>query len=682
VKNLLDILERRAATQADRPAYVFLADGEREQGRLDYAELRRRAWALGTRLRAFGTGERALLLFPPGLDFMVAFLGCLHAGLVAVPAYPPRGTRPDPRIAAIARDADAALVLTTARFLDGCEELPGDSPLRRARWLAADLVAAETGSSDPRPADLAFLQYTSGSTAAPKGVMVTHANLDHNLKDLDLGWDHDEASAMVTWLPAFHDMGLIYGLLLPLYKGFPCYQMAPAAFLSRPARWLEALSRHRGTHTAAPNFAYELCVERTAPDARAGLDLRAWRVALNAAEPVRADTLARFEAAFAPAGFGARVFCPGYGLAEATLKVGALPADALYTVIEADSGALAHGRIVPAAPGAPAHRLVGCGRSETDTACLAVDPETRRPCPPGRVGELWVSGPSVAAGYWRQPEASRETFAARTEDGAGPYLRTGDLGFVQGGEVFVTGRLKDTLIIHGLNHYPQDIETSVQASHPALKRDAGAAFAVEADGAERLVVVQEVNRGDARKLDAAAVFGAVRLRVAENHGLACHAIVLVAPATLPKTSSGKLQRRRCRAEFLDGTLNVLAAWHEAAPAAPRAEAVDRAALAGWLSDWLATRLRLDRIDPRRALAEYGLDSAAAVELAAALEARLKRPVEATLIWNFPSVEALAGHLAAPEPPAGHESPAGDPEALAQLGTDRLAELLLRELRKP
>jgi acyl-CoA synthetase (AMP-forming)/AMP-acid ligase II/acyl carrier protein len=681
---LLDALARHAALRPEGLAYVFLADGEREQDRLHYGELWRRVLALGTRLRELEAGSRALLFYPPGLDFITAFLGCLYAGLVAVPAYPPRGVRPDPRIDAIAADAAAACVLTTSKFLASRREIPDATPLARAHWLATDLAVLEEGSSEPRAGELAFLQYTSGSTATPKGVMVTHANLAHNLNDLDLGWDHDQNSVMVTWLPAFHDMGLIYGLLLPLFKGFPCYQMAPAAFLARAGRWLEALSRYRGTHTAAPNFAYDLCVERTTPESRASLDLGSWKVALNAAEPVRADTLERFTRAFAPAGFRARTFCPGYGLAETTLKVSAVTAAAAATVLSVDAGELALGRIVPVPAGSAGRPLVGCGGSEVDTSFLAVDPETFVPCPPGRVGELWVGGPSVAVGYWGRPEASRETFGACTAAGEGPFLRTGDLGFIYDGELFVTGRLKDTIIIHGLNHYPQDIETSVQASHPALKRDAGAAFAVELEGVERLAIIQEVNRSDWKTLDPELVFAAIRRRVAEDHDLAPCAIVLVAPATLPKTSSGKLQRARCRRAFLENTLTVLAEWRSPTRAEPESGAaergdlavLDRNGVAHWICDWLVTHRGVGRVDPRRALADYGLDSVAAVELAAALAARLNQPIESTLLWNFPSVEALAAHLV-PEAP---ESTAGQP--LDGLEADRLAELLLAELRKP
>lgn len=682
MSTLTALLDNRAAAQPGRTGYVFLADGETEQARLDYAALRRRALAVAVRLAAAGAGGgRALLLYPPGLDFLAGFFGCLYAGVTAVPAYPPPGRRPDTRLEAIARDAEPAAVLTPARLLEARERLAPDSPLARPPWLAGDAGAGDPApepAAVPAPTDLAVLQYTSGSTASPRGVMVDHACLLHNLEDLDRGWAHGPDDALVSWLPAFHDMGLVYGLLMPLYKGFPCYLMAPAAFLARPLRWLEALSRYRGTHAAAPNFAYDLCVRRSTPETRAGLDLRPWRVALNGAEPVRAPTLERFAAAFGPHGFSPRAFCPGYGLAEATLKVAALPADREPTVLRVDGAALGGGRVMETT-GPGGRPLVGCGQSRIDTRVLIVDPASRAPRPADRVGEIWVAGRTLAQGYWRRPQDSAATFQARTADGRGPWLRTGDLGFVRDGELYITGRLKEVLVIQGRNHYPQDIEYAVQSSHPALALDAGAAFALETGDGEGLVVVNELRREALRDTPLDAVLAAMARRLAQECGLQAQALALLRPGGVPKTSSGKIRRGACRDAYLAGELPVLACRQTAPEGCREAPAgyarIGPAAVSAWLGDWLDRRLGA-RPDPRRSLADCGLDSALAVELAAALGDWLGRPLDATLLWNYPSIQALAGHLGGA---AGPAQP--DREALNDLSADQLAELLAAELRR-
>ena len=409
---------------------------------------------------------------------------------------------------------------------------------------------------------LAFLQYTSGSTGTPKGVMVSHGNLLQNSADLDKGWVHTKDSVIVTWLPTFHDMGLIYGVIQPLYKGLPCYMLSPVSFLQQPIRWLQAISRYRGTHTGAPNFAYDLCVHKITPEQRATLDLSSWQMALNGAEPVRADVLKRFAETFKPCGFEPTAFCPGYGLAEATLKVAAVrrtDAPVLYIV---QAGALEQNRILEATEDQQNMRtLVGCGRSEIDTKIVIVHPESLTQCSPEEVGEIWVSGSTVAQGYWMRPEETERTFRAYLADtGDGPFLRTGDLGFWKNGELFVTGRLKDVVIIRGRNYYPQDIELTVEQSHPALKAGASAAFSVEVEGEEQLVVAQEVERSYLRKLDANEVVGAIRQAVWEQHELSVYAVVLLKPASIPKTSSGKIQRHACKAGFLDGSLEGIGTW--------------------------------------------------------------------------------------------------------------------------
>jgi acyl-CoA synthetase (AMP-forming)/AMP-acid ligase II len=457
VSRLVQVLQSRSAEQPDDVAYLFLKDGV-SVGHLTYGALDRRACGVAAAVRDTGSSGRALLLYPSGLEFVTAFFGCLYAGLTPVPLFPPRRHRPDARIAAIVADCEPSLALTTAEVLsDSDQRLAMQPEMRSLRWLATDSLEDDTVElADTAWAggdDLAYLQYTSGSTSSPKGVMVSHENLMHALDDLDRGARHDHDSVMVTWLPLFHDMGLIYGMLQPLHGGFPCYMMDPAAFLQSPIRWLEAISRYRGTHSAAPNFAYDLCVRSVTQAEKAQLELRSWSTAYNAAEPVREDTMRAFAGTFGQCGFEPRAFCPAYGLAESTLKVTAVSRGEGRKVIVLAGTELASGRVREAIESDDDARvLVGCGRSAVDTRVVIVDPETRTECRPDVVGEIWVSGPSVATGYWRRPRETDETFGARlAEPDECPFLRTGDLGFVRDSNLFITGRLKDMIIIRGLN---------------------------------------------------------------------------------------------------------------------------------------------------------------------------------------------------------------------------------------
>jgi acyl-CoA synthetase (AMP-forming)/AMP-acid ligase II/acyl carrier protein len=653
---LVHVLRGRALEQPTRTAFTFLSEGEVEQAPLTYAALDAQARAIAARLQEEGArGERALLLFPPGLEFVAAFFGCLYAGVVAVPAYAPRVNRPDPRIDQIVSDAQARLALTTSAVWSGLEPRLGQEPgLAALSWLATDRVPAAAADSwrepDVGPDTLAFLQYTSGSTTAPKGVMVSHGNVLNTSADLDRGCQHDAGTIAVNWLPHFHDLGLIYGLLQPVYKGFPAYVMPPAAFLQRPLRWLQAVSRYRATHSGGPNFAFDLCARKIAPEQREGLDLRAWAVAFNCAEPIRKETLDLFAAAFAPCGFRYDAFYGGYGLAEASVKVTAKRRSDPPAFVTVDGAALERGRVVEAAPGhAGARTLVGCGRTDMDSRVVIVDPEARRVCAPDEVGEVWMSGASVARGYWRRPEATAETFGAFLADGEGPFLRTGDLGFLVGPELFVTGRLKDLIIIRGLNHYPQDVEQTVERSHPALRAAAGAAFSVDVDQEERLVVVQEVERVQ-RRPDVAAIAEAVRRAVAEEHELEVHALVLIRFATIPKTSSGKIQRRACRQAFLDGSLPVVGEWRRPPSSAAAVEAAAgprrEADIAAWLVARLARESGLEaaEVDLGQPFASFGLDSARSLLLVGDLEGWLGRRLNPVVLWNYPTVEALARHL--------------------------------------
>lgn len=546
---LVELLHRRATDRPNDTACIFLVDGEEEEDRITYGELDRRARAIAASLQAIGPeGERALLLYPPGIDYITAFFGCLYAGMVAVPVYPPEPTRLNrslPRLQAIEKNAGASIVLTISMILgmvDAIFELAPD--LKVPKWLATDNLEAglqdRWKASKLSPQTLAFLQYTSGSTGDPKGVMLTHENLLYNEEIIKNAFSHSDQSIVLGWLPPYHDMGLIGIILQPLYLGVPCILMSPLAFLQHPIRWLKAMSRYKATTSGAPNFAYDLCVRKVSSKEREGLDLSHWDLAFSGAEPVRAETIERFSEHFKPCGFRREAFYPCYGLAEATLIVsGGLKTKA--PIVESFKNG---------------NFMVGCGKTLGDQRIEIVNPETCIPCAPGEEGEIWVSGKSIAQGYWRHPEETQRTFGATLKDtGEGPFLRTGDLGFLKDGELFVTGRIKDIIIIRGQNLYPHDIELTAERSHPSLRPGCGAAFSVESDGEERLVIVHEV---DTRQpVDLASLIKNVRRAVAENHQVHVHEIVLIEPRSLPKTSSGKIQRRTCRENFLSGTLSVV-----------------------------------------------------------------------------------------------------------------------------
>ena len=563
---LIDLLRWRASHQPKRVAYTFLEDGEAAEHFVDYEELDRQARTIAARLQTLKitVGERALLFYPPGLEYVAAFLGCLYAGVVAVPGYPPRINRPITRLRAIAADSKATAALTTASILSSLDRRLAHAPeMKSLRWFATD-DGRDPGREwrCPEIGDntLAFLQYTSGSTAAPKGVMLNHGNLLHNLAMIHHGLGYTPDSHMVSWLPPYHDMGLIGGVLQPLYGGFPATLIPPVSFLQRPLRWLRAISRLGADTGGGPDFAYDLCSRKVTPEERATLDLSRWTVAFNGAEPIRQETLKRFATAFEPCGFRWEAFYPTYGLAEATLIVSGGSQTTPPIVLSVGGAEFERDRIVVASAGDKGVRtLVGCGRALEDQKVVVVDPESLIRCPPDQVGEIWVSGPSVAKGYWGQPEETTHAFRACLADtGEGPFLRTGDLGFLHHGELFVTGRLKDLIVIRGRNHYPQDIEHTVEQSHVALRQGGCAAFSVETDEGERLVVVQELERSYVRSADVGEVAKVIRRAITEKHEVQVHAVVLVRTGSVPRTSSGKIQRRASRAAYSGGTLATVA----------------------------------------------------------------------------------------------------------------------------
>lgn len=668
----------------DRCTYRYLEGGEGEPVTLANAELDRRARAIAVALRErVSAGDRALIVSPPGLDYIAAFFGCLYSGVIAVPVYPPEPAhlkRTLGRLLGVVDDAQPAIILAPADVVAMADQVAAYAPaLAGLPWLAVDAVpAAADHWQHPatEPDGVAFLQYTSGSTSRPKGVMVTHANLLHNLAVINeqfLGPEQDPGRNLVTWLPPYHDMGLIGGLLQPAFASFPVTVMSPLAFLKRPERWLRTISRYRATVSGGPNFAYDLCVEKIRPEHCAGLDLSSWRLAFNGAEPIRAQTIARFSAAFEPYGFRRDAFYPCYGLAEGTLLSAGADRARGPVLRTFDVGALARNSGRDAAPGPEATTLVSSGSGVPGQRLIVVDPERLAGVEDGTVGEIWLSGPSVAAGYWQAPAESEAVFGARLagEDGT-RYLRTGDLGFLSDGELFVTGRRKDLIIVAGRNHYPQDIERSVEGSHPALRPGCGVACSVSVDDEERLLIVYEViGRPGPAEVD--EIFTAIRRTVAQEHNLLAQEIVLVPRGAVPKTSSGKLQRSACRSAFLRGALGRLASWSSSAPVGAPAGAPDEPAaeptatapqlpggrqlpgapqlpggpqLQHWLREQVArrTHLPVNALDARQPFVSFGLGSVDMLGVVGDLERWLGQPLSTTLLWEYPTIESLAAHL--------------------------------------
>jgi len=725
-RTMLDLLARQATDASYRTAYLFIDDRD-GVSEITFGQLQRRAQIIAARLQLeLQPGDRALLVYPAGLEFIAAFFGCLYAGVIAVPATYPKPKRPLPRLQRIALDCDAHVALATAQTLTTLDPELLSADAATNRWIATDELddALAEMWEPPRvhETDLAFLQYTSGSTSDPKGVMVTHANVLNNLecirRSFGIGeFEEDLTSATgVFWLPAYHDMGLIGGILTPLYMGGRSVLMSPTAFLQQPMRWLRAIHEYRAIISGAPNFAYEYCVRRTTPEERSHLDLSHWRLAFCGAEPIRAETLAHFAEAFRPAGFRSQAFYPCYGLAEATLMAAGGDFRQEPLILAVNRAALAEHRVLPACgePAPMVQRLVGCGKPIDHHQIVIVHPDTDRECPEGQVGEILIQGPSVAQGYWNRQEETEQVFGARVNGREGRFLRTGDLGFFREGELFVTGRVKDVIIIRGRNHYPQDIEQSAEEAHPAVLM--GAAFALAEEDGERLVLVHQLDR-QYRDADHAQIVQAIRRAIVEQHELDPYAIVLIRQTSLPITSSGKVQRNLCREQYLAGELKVVHQWTNPAvghkPHAPivrvqihdqgvlwtsdgKSESprravspveLDRTAerIEAWLLEWLVARLALDPavVQRDRPFAEFGVDSLTAVELSHELESQFKVPLPPIVAWNYPTPAALARYLAEQTlgvQPSPHDQPATSFPVLPA-ARDQQLDALLAEIEQ-
>ncbi|BAZ48322.1 beta-ketoacyl synthase [Nostoc sp. NIES-4103] len=680
---LVNLLRHRTLQQPYQIPYTFLVDGEIQKVSFTYEKLDQKARAIAALLQSMKAfKQRVLLLYPPGLEFIAAFFGGLYAGVTVVPVYPPRGKQRMTRLQAIAKDAQATFALTTSSVITKLGERFKEEPeLAALQCIATDEIPHNLADDWFFPEitnnSLALLQYTSGTTGNPKGVMINHDNLLYNSALIYQAFEHTTNSRGVIWLPPYHDMGLIGGVLQPVYGNFSVMLMSPESFLQKPFRWLKAISEYQATTSGGPNFAYDLCLDKITPEQRQQLDLSSWELAFNGAEPVRAETIEKFSETFADCGFKKSAFYPCYGMAETTLIVSGGLKKEPPVIRFVQEQALKENLIVTTTSKEDSKAIVGAGHSSLDQKIVIVHPESLTECLNGEIGEIWVAGASVAIGYWNKSEETQKTFNVQLQDTKkGPFLRTGDLGFLFDGELFVTGRIKDMMIIRGQNHYPQDIELTVENSHPALRTNCGAAFSVEIEGVEQLVIVQEVERTYLRQLDVDEVVKSIRQAVSEQHQLQVYAIALLKTASIPKTSSGKIQRHACRVGFLNETLDAVGNWtaniEQIDLLQPQAEVKDFAeqvqnlnvnqsednqkhlqpnftekGIQTWLISHLAIYLKIppDEIDIQEFFAAYGLDSAVAVSLTGELAQLIGCELEITLFWEYPNIETLAKYLA-------------------------------------
>jgi acyl-CoA synthetase (AMP-forming)/AMP-acid ligase II len=570
---LIDLVRWRGRYQPEQIAYSFLLNGEEQEAHLTYGDLEARARALAVLIsESAENGQRVLLLYPPGFDYIVAFYACLFAAVIPVGMNPAELRTPvsAPALNSLVGDAEISLVLSNALIYAKTTAIREMLPrsLGALRWLLTDdldLTRADAWKV-PRASQesVAYLQYTSGSTGNPKGVVLTHGNLLHNASLIVAAFDITSGGVGVIWLPPYHDMGLVGGLIVPLFAGIRVVLLSPIEFLQRPYRWLSAITRYGASFSGGPNFAYDLCARKITESQRASLDLRSWRVAFTGAEPVRAQTLEAFSRLFASSGFRSEAFYPCYGLAEATLFVTGGDSASGYRTRSLEREPIErHGLVkdVERDLNRGGLTLTGCGRAWGGQTVVIVDPERRTSCAANTIGEIWVAGKSVAAGYWRRPAETRDTFDAYLADtGEGPFLRTGDLGFLDGNQLFITGRLKDLIIVRGRNLYPDDIEHTVVESCFGSRADLTVAFGVDVDGEERVVIQQGIERRVLRELQPNERIEQIREAVTLRHGVSPYAVLLVRAAGIPKTVSGKIRRGECRLRFLAGAIDPIGYW--------------------------------------------------------------------------------------------------------------------------
>jgi acyl-CoA synthetase (AMP-forming)/AMP-acid ligase II len=658
---LPDILSMRAEYTPGETAYLFLVDGENQEERITYGELDRDARAIADKLLAMDVrGERALLLFPTGLNFIRALYSCFISGVIAVPAYPPRKNRSLERLRLMVIDSGATIILTNDEICKTFERSFSDvEELKNMKWISVNSlmqtqpVSSSNINQSPNPQDIALLQYTSGSTGQPKGVMVTHHNIMRNVEYIRQSFKLTTKSVSVTWLPSFHDMGLIDGVIEPLYTGFPGIFMNPVNFLQKPSRWFNAISKYRGTHCGAPNFAFDLCVEEITEEEKSGMDLSSLHTLYCGAEPIYRETLDRFIQTFRINGLSPNAIYPCYGMAETTLIITGPNAHEGYRYLGISDKEFSRNRVVTVSgPGSDTKYLVSVGFPWLDTTVRIVHPDTFIECNDREIGEIWVKGSIVTAGYWGNEASSSATFKAELLNRPGEkYLRTGDLGFISDGELFISGRLKDMIIIYGRNIYPQDIERLVESCHPAIRANCSAAFSLDVERQEKLVVVAEVERSAIHNLDVEEVCDRIRIKIAEEKELAVFGIQLIRTASIPKTSSGKIQRKVCKQAFLERSLDVIGEsfigeFHIAGQEIQQDE--DLCRVMEWLINWISHTIEIPRenIDLSNPLVIYGIDKPHAYFLENEIKTLFNLDIKAELFFeNIPLEELFSNALA-------------------------------------
>jgi acyl-CoA synthetase (AMP-forming)/AMP-acid ligase II/acyl carrier protein len=652
---------------------TFLAENGSPEGSLTFAGLHEAARKIAAGLVAKGlSGRNLMLLYAPGLDYIQAFFGCMYAGCVPVPAYPPMGARDIDRLKRVVMDCNAGAILSSSMLMPMIEAWVANPsnglniPCIPTDALIASQDATGFDAFDAKPSDVAFLQYTSGSTGHPKGVMVSHENLIANFQQIVWTFAHsndlDEvgpAYKTVIWLPPFHDMGLIGGVLTPVYVGAKVTLMSPLTFLKNPFVWLKTISDMKAKVSGGPNFSYQYCARKVSEEQLQQLDLSSWQVAFNGAEPIQVDSLHTFANKFAACGFDASAFLPCYGLAEATLFVAGSPATRGAKVINAELEQLAKGKlktVEKSGAETDSAPLVSSGVLAIETDVRIVDPKTQRQCGEGEIGEIWVNSPSVAQGYWDKPSFSESVFRASIsgDDSGKMFMRTGDLGVMSDNELYVTGRIKELIIVAGRNHYPQDIEYSLQSSNPVFRKGCGAAFAVNDQGKEHLIIMQEVSNAGGGQTDYQQLALAGSRAVATRHGITPKSIVFIAPGTLPKTSSGKIQRTEAKKLYELGNFAPLHSWETASSKVVRKVTQEERPFTDWqtelyceMQSWVSDKLNVEphHIDLDVTFQELGVDSIEAIDLVDRLQDRIARTIPATELMRYPTVKALIEHFA-------------------------------------
>ncbi|RLU03970.1 MAG: AMP-dependent synthetase [Ketobacter sp.] len=672
-KNLVEMATYRANTQPHTTYVNFIKDNGACDDTSTFLSLHEDAQRIAAYLQAKGLkGRNVLLLFPSGIDYVRTFFGCLYAGATPVPAYPPMGAKDLTRLQNIANDCNAGAILSNQVLAPTIENWTSNLGHHNSvpSLAVEDMLAGNPDAGfEPYQADpneLAFLQYTSGSTGHPKGVEITHGNLLANFQQIEHGFLHGNEQLseidqlrLVIWLPPFHDMGLIGGVLTPVYIGAQVSLMAPLTFLKRPMVWLKTIAEQKAHVSGGPNFGYQYCVQKISEDQAEQLDLSNWHIAFNGAEPIQAQALHNFAERFKTSGFKSSAFLPCYGLAEASLFVAGSPSGRGAHTLNADLSQLAQGRYKNTDNVSGNNTLVSSGTFALDTDVRIVNPQTLHPCKEGEVGEIWINSPSVARGYWNKPQFSKSVFQATIKGDANrkAFLRSGDLGFVQDGELYVTGRIKEMIIIAGRNHYPQDIEQTLQSANPSFKGGGGAAFSITREGEEELVIMQEISRAAGNQADYKMLAAEGVKAISSRHGITPHALVLVSGSTIPKTSSGKIQRAAAKQHYQEGNVVPVYVWQANKPSTKPAtteKELDNEFVDDWYSElhrevqhWVADKLDIENhhIDLDVTFSDLGVNSIETVELVDRLQDRIGRVIPATELLRYPTVKALISHFA-------------------------------------